>query len=70
MTESIFAGIALAVCLVLLVRLCLGWRRQERLDAALLRAWLLLKYKALRLYRWRSRGVRPLESMRNSIVRP
>ena len=37
--ERILAAIIVAVCAVLLVRLMIGARRRERLDAALRRAW-------------------------------
>lgn len=37
--EMIVAGIVLAVCLVMLVRLALGPARRERLDRALVNAW-------------------------------
>ncbi|MEP7298994.1 MAG: hypothetical protein ABI702_22645 [Burkholderiales bacterium] len=37
--ERILAAIALAVCVVLLVRLMIGARRRRRVDSAVRRAW-------------------------------
>jgi hypothetical protein len=49
--EKGFAAIVLAVCIVLLVRLVLGARRRQRLDAFALRAWYRLRGTALSLWR-------------------
>ncbi len=54
MVETVFAGITLAVCVVLLVRLMLGQRRQQRFDAAARRAWAGCRSQARNIYRWRS----------------
>ncbi len=54
MIGKLFAGVALAVCVVLLVRLCLGTRRQQRFDAAVRRATQACRRGVLRIYRWRS----------------
>ncbi len=54
MIEALFAGVTLAMCLVLLLRLCLGWRRRQRFDAAVRRAWYGVKGRMLATYHWRS----------------
>ena len=54
MVETVFAGLTLAVCVVLLLRLMLGHRRQQRFDAAVRRAWAACRRVALRTFRWRS----------------
>ena len=54
MVEMVFAGITLAVCVVLLLRLMLGQRRRQRFDAAVRRAWAGCRRSALRTFRWRS----------------
>ena len=54
MVEKIFAGIVLAVCGVLMLRLLLGERRRYRFDAALRRFVVAARVKALRLWHWRS----------------
>lgn len=54
MIETLLTGIALAVCVALMVRLCLGARRQQRFDATVQRAMQGCRNTALRLYRWRS----------------
>lgn len=55
MTEKVLAGLALAVCAVLLLRLVLGEPRRRRFDAALRRAWLATKRRASHLWHWRER---------------
>ncbi len=52
--EQILAGIVVAVCVVMLVRLCLGARLRYRFDAAARRAWFSVRRTALRLRYWRS----------------
>ena len=54
MVETVFAGITLAVCVVLLLRLMLGPRRRQRFDTAVRRAWITCLTRARRLYGWRS----------------
>ena len=54
MLERVFAVIAVAVCVLLLVRLSIGTRRRHRLDAALSRAALRLRRVALGLRHWRA----------------
>ena len=52
MFEKLLAGLTLAVCVVLLLRMCLGARRQHRLDAGLRRTWYACRRFALSPYRW------------------
>ena len=52
--EQIIAGLALAACAVLLVRMMLGQRRRQRFDAAMQRAWGACRSQARRVYRWRA----------------
>lgn len=54
MGESILAGLVLAVCLVLAVRLLLGPREQRRFDAWMRETWARLVAGAQRLRHWRS----------------
>ncbi len=54
MVEKLVAAVALAACAVLLARLMLGRRRQQRFDAAARRAWATCRAKARALVRWRS----------------
>lgn len=55
MIEQILAGLVLAVCAVLLVRLVLGEPRRRRFDANLRRLWLALKRRTLHAWHWRER---------------
>jgi len=52
--EKIFAGIALAVCAVLLLRMALPARQQQRLDAAWRRSVLSSRLLARRVWFWRA----------------
>lgn len=54
MGEQILAGLAVAVCAVLLLRLCVGERLRFRFDLAVRRAWNACRRVALRLWHWRS----------------
>ena len=54
MVEMLLTSIALAVCVALMVRLCLGGRGQQRFDAAVQRAALACRNTARRLYGWRT----------------
>ena len=54
MTETLLAGLAVAVCAVLLVRLCLGVRLRVRFDAAMRRAWVACRLAALRIWHLRA----------------
>ena len=54
MGEQILAGIAVAVCAVLLLRLCVGERLRYRFDLAVQRAWTACRRVALRVWHWRS----------------
>lgn len=52
--EALLAAVALAVSVVLLLRLALGERRRQRFDAAARRTWQRCRATALRTYRWRA----------------
>lgn len=54
MAEKIIAGLTIAVCVVLLLRLCLGARLRWRFDALARSAWLASRRKAVDLWHWRS----------------
>ena len=54
MIEPVLAGLVLAVCAVLGVRLLIGARRRQRFDAALRRGLLRLRHTAGAWRRWRS----------------
>ena len=54
LSEQLLAGLTLAVCAVLLVRLCLSPARQLRFDRTL-RGWgWTLRHGALQLWHWRA----------------
>ena len=55
MIEKLFAGIVLAVCAVLMLRLLIGARRRARFDAAVRRAWGRLRWFLDTVWHWRSR---------------
>lgn len=50
--DGVLAGIALAVCVVLLLRLVVGARRRDRFDAAARRTWRASRQRAVALWRW------------------
>jgi hypothetical protein len=52
--EKVFAGIALVVCAVLLLRMALPHRQQQRLDAACRYSLLRARALARRMRYWRS----------------
>jgi hypothetical protein len=52
--EAVFAALVLAVCLALLLRLMLGTKRRQRVDAVLKRAWHASRSRLLSLWRWRA----------------
>jgi hypothetical protein len=54
MLEKIFAGIALAVCLALLLRMGLREHHRRRVDAAAQRATLASRHLGRRLWFWRA----------------
>ncbi len=76
MFEKIFAGLVIAVCAVLLLRLMIGERRRYRFDAAARRAWAALRHfglwlqrRALSLYHWRSSRQRAAQAAEEAIRR-
>jgi hypothetical protein len=54
MIEQLFAAVGLALCVAMLVRMAIGARRRHRLDAVLRRTWWSARWRALRIWRWRS----------------
>lgn len=52
MFEKGFVAVVALICIVLLVRLCLGSKRQQRFDAVMLRLWFKLRWTTMRLARW------------------
>jgi hypothetical protein len=55
MLEAILAATVLAICAALLLRLTLGDRRRQRVDALLRRAGWRIRRGALRAWHWRAR---------------
>lgn len=54
MIERVFAAIVLAACVLLMLRLVVGPRRRQRLDAVMRRAWFALRRFGLSVWHWRS----------------
>lgn len=54
MGEKILAGVVLAACAVMLVRLMLGERRRWQFDSAMRRAYEACKRRVLSVSRWRA----------------
>jgi hypothetical protein len=52
--EKVLAGIVVALCAGLFVRLLVGERRRRRLDAWLQQAWAALARRARAAWHWRS----------------
>ena len=76
MFQQIFAGLALAVCALLLLRLVIGERRRYRFDAAARRLWfrlrrfgLALQRKLLSLWHWRSSRRKAAQAAEETIRR-
>ena len=69
MIEQVFAGLVLAVCAVLLLRLVLGEPRRRRFDAAMRRAWSAVKRRALHLWHWRERKRQAEQAAADAIER-
>jgi hypothetical protein len=53
--EKLLAGLALAVCVVMLLRLALPHRRRQRFDHALLQAWQRLSLCTMNVIQWPAR---------------
>lgn len=66
--EKIFAGLALVACLLLLLRMTLGQRRRERLDAAL-RRWRAIWRRRLQQARRDSAESRAERTAQEAITR-
>lgn len=69
MIENVFAGIALAVCAVLLLRMALPERQRERLDAAWQRAVQGSRLLARRVWFWRTHRQRAAREAEEAIRR-
>lgn len=69
MIEKVFAGIALAVCAVLLLRMLLPEPQRERLDAAWQRAVQGGRHLALRVWFWRTHRQRAAREAEEAIRR-
>lgn len=54
MAEKIIAALTIAVCMVLLLRLCMGARLRYRLDTAARSAWSTIRRAAFKLWHWRA----------------
>lgn len=54
LAEQLLAGLTATVCVVLLVRLCLGATRQRRFDDAVRALGWTLRSSALHAWHWRS----------------
>jgi hypothetical protein len=54
MAQKIIAGLTILVCVVLLLRLCVGARLRYRFDAASRSAWRVTRRKALNAWHWRA----------------
>ncbi len=52
--EKLLAGVALAICAGMLVRMLIGEHRRARLDGWLRRVWLGLRARVIAVWRWRS----------------
>lgn len=52
MIEKSFAGVVLAICLILLLRMVIGERRRQRIDTVALRLWWACRRRALAAWHW------------------
>ena len=68
MIEKLFAGLVLALCLVLMLRLVLGARRRDRFDAAARRAWGNSQQFLSSAYHWRNHR-REAERKADEVIR-
>lgn len=69
MIQKLYAGLVLAVCVVLLLRLLIGERRRWRVDAALRRAWAATRRRGLALIHWRASRRAAAEAAEQAIRR-
>ena len=67
--ENLLAGLTLAACLVLLLRLAVGARHRSRLDAAVARAWHALHRAGSTTLRWPGTRHRAAREARDAIER-
>jgi hypothetical protein len=66
--EKLFAGLVLALCAVLMLRLLLGGQRRYHFDAACLRLWRSVQRRARALWHWR-RTRRQARSLADDAIR-
>ncbi|MCM5681546.1 hypothetical protein M8A51_18625 [Schlegelella sp. S2-27] len=52
MIEKSFAGVVLAICVILLLRMVIGERRRQRLDRVALRIWWACRRRASAVWHW------------------
>jgi hypothetical protein len=69
MIEKSFAVVMVVLCVAALIREAIGARRRQRLDAAVLRAWHIVRGAVLRLYRWPSTRRRAADTAAEAIRR-
>jgi len=69
MIEKLFAGFVAAACLVLLLRLAVGARRRQRLDAVARRAWGTGRRRVLWVWHWRARRSAARRAAEEAIAR-
>ena len=69
MIEKLLAGLTVAVCISLLVRLCLGAPRRQRFDAVVRCAWAVVRRAAATVWYWRSRRRAAVRAAEEAISR-
>ncbi len=67
--EKLFAGLALALCIVMLLRMTLGAQRRARLDRRALQGWKRLTQWVQYLLHWRSRRESARQASQKAIRR-
>lgn len=68
-SEKLLAGLALTVCLVMLLRLALPAPRRDRFDRALLRGWQQLASFTTNLFQWPTRRRQARQAALDAITR-
>ena len=66
--EKLLAGIVLAICAVLMLRLLIGARRRARFDTAVRRAWARIRWWLATAWHWRRRR-REAQRAADAIIR-
>jgi hypothetical protein len=54
MIEKLLAAVGFALCVAMLLRMCVGPHRRRRMDGAARRAWMAVRIRLLRLWHWRA----------------